>query len=104
MQHTDVIPVGHPVFPGHFPGRPIVPGALLIERVIVAAAAAYPEFQPGGLKRAKFVRVLEPGEAFTIEFPGEFSGANATGLRFRVLAAGETVAEGQLVASAPPAA
>lgn len=100
MQVNDVIPPGHPVFPGHFAGRPIVPGALLIGRVVAAAAAAFPGFEAGGVRRAKFLRVLGPGEAFRIEF-SEPSGA---GLRFRVATGDETIAEGQLVASAPPAA
>lgn len=98
MQLTDSIPAGHAVFPGHFAGRPIVPGAMLVERVVAAAATAFPGFTAAGLRRAKFLRVLGPGEAFTIEFPSP----PASGLKFRVTAGDETVAEGQLVALAPP--
>ena len=81
-------------------GRPIVPGAMLVGRVIAAAAAAFPDFRSGGVRRAKFLRVLGPGEAFRIEL-SEPAGA---GLKFRVAAGDETVAEGQLVAAAPPSA
>jgi len=105
MTVSDVIPAGHAVFPGHFAQRPIVPGAMLVDRVIAAATAAFPGFEAGGVRRAKFVRVLGPGEAFTIEFSGP-PGASSpgSGLKFRVASGEETVAEGQLVASAPPPA
>jgi 3-hydroxyacyl-[acyl-carrier-protein] dehydratase len=31
------IPVDHPCFPGHFPEQPILPGVLLLERVMALA-------------------------------------------------------------------
>ncbi len=98
MTATDVFPATHAVFPGHFEGRPIVPGALLMARVTAAVADAFPEMTVTGIRRAKFVRTLGPDETFEIElFP-----PSGSGLRFRVAAAGDTVAEGQIVVSAPP--
>ena len=54
-------PAGHPVFAGHFPGRPIVPGVMLLEWVLgecarrrgVATSALR-------VREAKFFRPLQP--------------------------------------------
>jgi 3-hydroxymyristoyl/3-hydroxydecanoyl-(acyl carrier protein) dehydratase len=35
---TFALPAGHPIFAGHFPGRPIVPGAMLLEWVLEEVA------------------------------------------------------------------
>ena len=83
----------HPSLPGHFPGRPIVPGAVLLQCVIEAAAEANPGCAISGVRRIKFLSMLSPEQAFSIEFdaPG------ASGLRFRVQSAGSAVADGQLM-------
>lgn len=97
MTDTTRISADHPALPGHFPGRPIVPGAVLLQCVIEAAARAAPGRPVGGVKRVKFLAMLAPEQAFTIAFdaPG------ASGLRFRVLFAdsadGATIADGNLM-------
>jgi 3-hydroxymyristoyl/3-hydroxydecanoyl-(acyl carrier protein) dehydratase len=87
------ISASHPALPGHFPGRPIVPGAVLLQCVVDAAAQAAPGRAIGGVKRIKFLSMLSPEQAFSIEFdePG------ASGLRFREQSAGSAVADGQLM-------
>jgi 3-hydroxymyristoyl/3-hydroxydecanoyl-(acyl carrier protein) dehydratase len=57
-----------PVFPGHFPGMPIVPGVLLLEAVLDSANALIeggPIFS--GVERVKFLRPLGPDEEFAVE-------------------------------------
>lgn len=51
----------HPALPGHFPGRPVVPGVVLLDRV---AAAVEREFgaRVAALPQVKFVAPLLPGE------------------------------------------
>lgn len=56
---------GHPALAGHFPGRPVVPGVVLLERV----AAALRMWRHAGVEEldAKFVQPLLPGEDAVIE-------------------------------------
>ncbi len=58
---TFSIPASHPALPGHFPGRPIVPGVVLLDRI----AAAIERAGAGHLARidvVKFLASLEPGD------------------------------------------
>lgn len=57
----------HPCLAGHFPGNPIVPGVVVLERVIEALAAGS-EWRAVGIRRCKFSRPLRPGEPCTIEW------------------------------------
>jgi 3-hydroxymyristoyl/3-hydroxydecanoyl-(acyl carrier protein) dehydratase len=49
----------HPSLPGHFPGRPLVAGVLLLERVADALRAWRGE-RLACVREAKFVAPLEP--------------------------------------------
>jgi 3-hydroxyacyl-[acyl-carrier-protein] dehydratase len=93
------IPATHPVFAGHFPGRPVLPGALLLDHVILALeglrGCAAGTWQ---VANAKFLSPAGPGEALVVEFdpPGP-RGAVA----FRVRAGGRPVASGSLLPLEP---
>lgn len=50
------VPAAHPSLPGHFPGNPVVPGVVLLDRV----AAALEEAGGGGLRRIASVKFLAP--------------------------------------------
>lgn len=59
IEDTISFAADHPALPGHFPGNPIVPGALLL----AAATALVKKFagQPvTGLRNAKFLTSLKP--------------------------------------------
>jgi 3-hydroxyacyl-[acyl-carrier-protein] dehydratase len=67
------VTVNEPFFPGHFPGRPVMPGVLIIEALAQAAgillfvtAAVYPtensRFFFVGIDKARFRRPVEPGD------------------------------------------
>jgi 3-hydroxymyristoyl/3-hydroxydecanoyl-(acyl carrier protein) dehydratase len=79
-----VVDAAHPALDGHFPGRPIVPGVVLLAQVQAAIEAGHGPLGALRLPQAKFLRPLLPGEAARIEF--EAVAAEGGGRwRFRVL-------------------
>ena len=70
MNQVDiVIPRDHPSAAGHFPGNPIVPGALLLSEVMHAweIVIAAP-LEMTTLKVAKFLSPTLPGDTVRIQF------------------------------------
>ena len=94
------IPRDHPCLAGHFPGRPIVPGVLLLEHVLAAIAAVHGPLHAQHLPQVKFLRPLLPGEPARVEF--ESLAADAPGARrwrFRILDGdAQPLASGEVVA------
>jgi len=92
-----VVPADHPCLPGHFPGRPLVPGVVVLERVLQALRAQYGE--PVGLRlpQVKFLQPLRPGQPARVELDG-----TAPRWRFRVRRGEELLVSGELVAEAAP--
>lgn len=94
-----VVGAQHPALPGHFPGRPVVPGVVLLAHVQAAIEATHGPLGALRLPQAKFLRPLLPGEAARIELDG--AGAGAARWRFRVLreADGALLATGEIAAA-----
>jgi len=86
-----VVPPSHPCLPGHFPGRPLVPGVVILDHVIAAVEMAHGPLPALRLPQVKFVRPLLPGETARIELDGA-----APRWRFRVLRDGTVLASGEL--------
>lgn len=107
MQQSFVIASDHPSLPGHFPGRPLVPGVVLLDRVLDAVEAAHVAAGlgalPGPLRlpQVKFVQPLLPGEAARIALD-RIDGA-APRWRFRVLRDADLLASGEVVIDLPAA-
>ena len=57
------IPVDHPALPGHFPGRPIVPGVVVLDRVLAAIEAQHGALGPLRMPQVKFVQPLLPRQS-----------------------------------------
>ena len=85
------VPVDHPALAGHFPGRPIVPGAALLDRLLSVVEV------PCDIASAKFLSPAGPGETLEFTWQGQAGGA----LRFDIGAAGRKVATGQLSPRGP---
>lgn len=63
------IEAAHPALPGHFPGRPVAPGVVLLQRV----ATALRQWRDRRMTRvdAKFLAPLPPERDARIELEGE---------------------------------
>ena len=91
-----LVAADHPSLPGHFPGRPIVPGVVLLDRVFAAIEAAHGPLGATGLPQVKFLQPLLPGEPARVELEGQ-----TPRWRFRVLRSGGGVlASGEVTALA----
>jgi 3-hydroxyacyl-[acyl-carrier-protein] dehydratase len=61
-------------FPGHFPGRPIVPGVIVVEALAQAGAVAVLSEEENrgklalfaGIDGVRFKRIVEPGDELTL--------------------------------------
>ena len=88
-----VIATDHPALAGHFPGNPIVPGALILDEVLRAVEECR---GPVLLKRVvslKFASPLRPGENFGITLHE----AGDTQIDFECSLEGGILASGRLV-------
>ncbi len=93
-----LVPADHPAFPGHFPGRPIVPGVVLVDRAILFAEEMLGKpGQAWQVGNAKFFSPVGPGEALVFALTQKPSGAIA----FTVRASERQVAAGSLTPPAP---
>jgi len=101
MQPTEftwTVPSEHPAFPGHFPGRPIVPGVVLLDQAILFAEKLL-RIQAGcwQVGNAKFLSPVGPAEALVFSLQTTPRGTIA----FTVRSGDRDVASGSLT---PPAA
>jgi hypothetical protein len=58
---TRHFPAGHPAAAGHFPGNPIIPGAVLLRDIIAAIGAT-----TWDVRSAKFHQPVRPGDTVVI--------------------------------------
>ena len=86
------IPADHPSLAGHFPGQPVVPGVLLLERVLEALETWTAESFTR-LPQAKFLAPLQPDTTAVVILrrePGR--------VRFRIEQQGRVLAQGTFAA------
>lgn len=86
------LPADHPVFPGHFPGQPIIPGAMLLDRVVLAIAERLGRHPDRLLiDSAKFLHPAGPDDELEIVLS-----ENDSRWRFTLKTADRTVASGTI--------
>ncbi|MEP6698986.1 MAG: 3-hydroxyacyl-ACP dehydratase FabZ family protein [Verrucomicrobiota bacterium] len=96
-----------PMFAGHFPGNPLVPGVILTEALAqtagIAAASGYaekaPSFLLSAIRSMKFLRAVRPEERVILR--AEKLAQVGALVQFKVEASvnGVAVAEGQIILS-----
>ncbi len=92
-----VIGPEHPALAGHFPGNPVVPGVIVLQRVFALLESSLPEPMAVSVIEAKFLRPLRPAETCTIAIQQ----AGERKLTFDCRMQREIVARGTLVLDAP---
>jgi len=90
-------PLDHAAAQGHFPGNPIIPGAVLLSETLRAIEAGLGRsLWPGQIKSAKFVHPVRPGDRVSIEY----SGRNESSIRFSCKVGGRAVLAGEVLCEA----
>jgi 3-hydroxyacyl-[acyl-carrier-protein] dehydratase len=94
-------PASDPVFRGHFPGEPLVPGVLMVEALAqVAGCAAGQAGAPlklAAIKAMKFRRPVRPDEVVTLTATKAGAAGGLWQFAVEASVAGEVAAEGAIV-------
>ncbi|MGX5668222.1 beta-hydroxyacyl-ACP dehydratase [Rhizobium daejeonense] len=103
LKARSVVPQASPVFEGHFPGMPLVPGVLLIETMAQASGMmllAVKDFTAMpflmSVDGAKMRTFVEPGAVLDIEAQLEHDGSGFAVTKAKISSEGKKVCDAQL--------
>jgi beta-hydroxyacyl-ACP dehydratase FabZ len=106
-----LVSVAEPALAGHFPGRPIFPGVMIIEAMAQAAgiwlASTSPERRSqlsmlAGVDGARFRRQVVPGDVLRLEARALAARSKLVKIEAKASVGGESVAEAVLLAAFVP--
>ena len=93
FRHSIGIAADHPAFAGHFPGMPILPGAVLLDEALrIIELDLGIDITQWQLTAAKFLEIVRPGDSLTIEHVAIADGT----VRFAVRVADRSALSGTL--------
>ena len=100
------VSANEPHFQGHFPGRPIMPGVLILEAMAQAAGLCFAGdptkateyvYYYAGIDNARFKRPVEPGDQLILEAAIDRVKAGIYKFKARASVDGEIVVEAELM-------
>lgn len=98
------VPEKSPVFEGHFPGHPLMPGVLLLETMAQASGyliLAVERFRRmpffARAKDANFRNFIRPGETLTITAVRVHDGSGFAVTKASIVRGGDTICDGELM-------
>lgn len=95
-------PADHPALPGHFPGRPLVPGVMLLAHVHALLDECLPGYRLTGLPVVKFLQPVLPEIPLLLGIEVRALKQNEAHGRFILRSEGQLMAQGSFVAEARP--
>ena len=94
-------PAGHPIFEGHLPGEPLVPGVIVIEALAQLAGLTLQRLQGEKVRgylaevgQTRFYRLIHPGEEIRLEAEVDRTFGDYARFKVRATVAGELAASG----------
>lgn len=74
----DLVAPDHASLTGHFPGNPVVPGTLILDRVSRAVEARFPGSTLTEVRKVKFLKPLQVGHPYFIRLKAGSKGIDFT--------------------------
>ena len=102
------VTINEPFFPGHFPGRPVMPGVLILEAMAqVGGVLAYRSLQEVkgkliyfmGIDKVKFRRPVIPGDQIIFELDILHQSSRAWKMAGKALVEGKVATQAELTAT-----
>ncbi len=101
------VTINEPFFPGHFPGRPVMPGVLILEAMAqVGGVLAYQSIEDiegkliyfMAIDKVKFRRPVVPGDQIIFELTSLHRSSRAWKMAGKALVEGKVAAQAELTA------